>query len=78
MYFAIDGCGGTLGTLHPILCSRGFPSDFNLLISNGSIFTLYISLIRSISFKVSKTDVLNEGSGCKHPSKTKKKKTSMP
>lgn len=27
--------------------------------------------MRSISFNDSKTDILNEGSGCKHPSKNK-------
>lgn len=66
-YFAITGCWGTIGMLSPI-GSTGFPSDFNLLISIDSMLTLYISLIRSISFNVSKTDILNEGSGCKHPS----------
>lgn len=71
-YFDIIGCSGTLGILDPI-GSTGFPSDFSLWTSNDSILTLYISLICSISFNVSKTDILNEGSGCKQPSKKKKR-----
>lgn len=70
-YFATTGCCGILGILDPI-GSNGFPSHFNLLISNESILTWYISLMRSINFNDSKTDILNEGSGCKHPSKNKK------
>lgn len=75
-YFATTGCCGILGILDPI-GSNGFPSDFNLLISNESILTLYISLMRSISFNDSKTDILNEGSGCKHPSKNKKENNNI-